>query len=219
MFTKNPISIENDIFDFLGETNNEYLKSFDELANDKKGNVTLETEIFKNLCEMLVSKKGKVVDIGCGEGYILNGLTGYRVGVDSSKLRLGCLDNDIIKVRANVENLPFQDEYFDTAICTDVFEHVENEKMLADELYRILTPKGILFLAVPWKQDLSVYKLPEFKKRWKSYICRHRRSVNRDMIVKNFKKFRIQNETMIITAARFMKYTPYSIKFMQFIKK
>lgn len=217
---KNTVNSDN-IVDFIGKTNNEYLNDFDVLAKNKKGNVTLETEILQNLCEVLIpkNKKLKIVDIGCGEGYILNSLNGYLVGVDSSELRLTCLNNDIVKVRANVEDLPFQNEYFDLAICTDVFEHVENEKKLSNELYRILKYKGILLFACPWKQDLSVYKLKNFKKKYKSYKCRHRRSVTDNILNKNFGRFEKISETLIISTRKFMEFTPYSIKFIQFLKE
>jgi len=219
MFKEKPKNIDGDIIDFIGDDANEYLKDFDVLAKDKKGNITIETEILQNLCEILIPKNKKIIDVGCGEGYILNNISGKLVGVDSSKLRLLYLNENITKVRANVESLPFYNEYFDIAICTDVFEHVENEKKLSNELYRILKPKGLLLFACPWEQDLSVYDLKEFKEKYKSYKCRHRRSVNDKIINENFVNFKKISETTIISIKRFMKFTPYSIKFIQFIRE
>jgi len=86
-------------------------------------------------------------------------------------------------------------------------------------LHRILKPNGMLLFACPWEQDLSVYELEEFKKKYKLYKCRHIRSVDNKMIKKNFKNFKKINETMIISVRKFMEFTPYSIKFIQFLKE
>jgi len=170
---------------------------------------------------MLIPKKKnlRIVDVGCSDGYVINSLKGECVGVDCSRSRLTDLNDNVIKVRANVEHLPFQNEYFNVVICTDVFEHVENESKLSHELHRILKPNGMLLFACPWEQDLSVYELEEFKKKYKLYKCRHIRSVDNKMIKKNFKNFKKINETMIISVRKFMEFTPYSIKFIQFLKE
>lgn len=211
----------NNIIDFIGETDSEYLNDLDEIAEDRKGNTRLETEIIQNLCEVLILKnKGlKIVDVGCGEGCVLNSLDGYRVGVDSSELELTYLAEDIVRVRANVEDLPFEDEYFDVCICTDVFEHVENEKRLSSELYRILKVGGLLLFSCPWEQDLSVYDLLEYRKKYKLYKSRHRRSISDEIIKENFRNFRKISETLIVSIRKYMEFSPYSIKFIQFMKE
>lgn len=56
-----------------------------------------------------VSGLEKIVDVGCGEGYLLNRIN--AVGVDISDTALKRCPKDKILVRANAENLPFSDGY------------------------------------------------------------------------------------------------------------
>ena len=45
--------------------------------------------------------------------------------------------------------LPVGDDRFQIVICTEVMEHLRFATALLDEIYRVLVPKGFLFLSVP----------------------------------------------------------------------
>jgi len=103
------IDVRNSILDFIGDADSDYFNDCDAVAKDWNGIITLETEILQNLCEMLIPKKKnlRIVDVGCSDGYVINSLKGECVGVDCSRSRLTDLNDNVIKVRANVEHLPF----------------------------------------------------------------------------------------------------------------
>jgi SAM-dependent methyltransferase len=42
------------------------------------------------------------------------------------------------------------DEYFDFVVCTEVLEHTLNPFAAVGEIYRILKPKGLVFISVPF---------------------------------------------------------------------
>jgi SAM-dependent methyltransferase len=42
----------------------------------------------------------------------------------------------------NIEDIPFQNDYFDYIICSHVLGHVSNEQKAIEELYRVLKPEG-----------------------------------------------------------------------------
>ena len=46
----------------------------------------------------------------------------------------------------NVENMPYQDSFFDVVYSYWVIEHLENPSVFLEECLRILKPKGILML-------------------------------------------------------------------------
>ena len=117
-----------------------------------------------------------------------------------------------------MENLPIEDGVFDAVICTDIFEHVQNEKALVREVSRVLRPGGTLLFACPWKQDLSVYDMPEYKAKFKQYKYLHLRSVDEDMINDCFSEFKVVASTEITVAMSSMLFKPYAIRFFQFIK-
>lgn len=56
-------------------------------------------------------------------------------------------------VKADICNLPFDDESFDIVFCNHVLEHIPDDTKAMQELYRILKPKGMAILQIP--QDLN----------------------------------------------------------------
>lgn len=110
----------------------------------------------KEMLKIILPKycRGKAVDVGSGHAKYKNLVEDYcekYVSVDnlSSEYQFGDEDfkPDII---SDVLNMPFKDEEFDTAICTEVIEHVENPFLLFKEISRILKPGGYLILSSGW---------------------------------------------------------------------
>jgi SAM-dependent methyltransferase len=51
--------------------------------------------------------------------------------------------------RADVTTLPFRDEVFDAVICSEVLEHLADNRAAIGELVRVLKPGGNLVVSVP----------------------------------------------------------------------
>lgn len=107
------------------------------------------------ICEHIIP--GKVCDIGCGTGHLLNVIQGKRAdvteltGVDFV-LEESAADSDKIKfVEAPVESLPFADNAFDTVICTHVLEHILDIGKAIAELRRIAARR--LIIVVPLERE------------------------------------------------------------------
>jgi SAM-dependent methyltransferase len=56
-------------------------------------------------------------------------------------------------VKADICNLPFEDDFFDFILCNHVLEHIPDDTKAMQELLRILAPGGTAILQIP--QDLS----------------------------------------------------------------
>ena len=63
------------------------------------------------------------------------------------------LHSPLVDVKADICDLPFEDNSFDTIFCNHVLEHIPNDKKAMEELYRVLKKGGIGFFQIP--QDLS----------------------------------------------------------------
>ena len=61
---------------------------------------------------------------------------------------------DLPIVRADARRLPFPDESFDLVMSTDMWEHIEEDDLVAAEAARVLRPGGRLLVAVPAGMDL-----------------------------------------------------------------
>ena len=63
------------------------------------------------------------------------------------------LNSPLADVKADICNLPFEDNTFDVILCNHVLEHIPNDTKAMKELYRVLKPGGWGVFQIP--QDLS----------------------------------------------------------------
>ena len=63
------------------------------------------------------------------------------------------LNSPLADIKADICNLPFEDESFDVILCNHVLEHIPDDKKAMEELYRILKKGGWGVFQVP--QDLN----------------------------------------------------------------
>ena len=63
------------------------------------------------------------------------------------------LESPIADVKADICNLPFEDNSFDLIFCNHVLEHIPNDKKAMQELFRVLKKGGFGIFQIP--QDIS----------------------------------------------------------------
>lgn len=104
---------------------------------------------------LLPEDSANIIDIGCSDGTFTNSLykKGRKIfGIDTNEKSIASASKKFRNVKfltGSAERLPFKDNYFDTAFLMDVLEHVENEKRVIAEVYRVLKPGGLLIITVP----------------------------------------------------------------------
>lgn len=86
--------------------------------------------------------KGTVLDVGCGDGLLLEGLQKQgqvSVGVDLSEAAVKiCTEKGFDVRRIDGEHkLPFEAGSFDTVVALDVLEHLYEPEILLSELHRV----------------------------------------------------------------------------------
>lgn len=71
--------------------------------------------------------------------------------IDTDKFMLDANSNKLELLLLDLTDpaLPIEDAKFDTAICVEGVEHLENQWILARNLYRILKPGGFLIITTP----------------------------------------------------------------------
>ena len=91
-------------------------------------------------------KKKKVLDVGCDDAP-LRKLVGnqFYTGID-------CTGKPDIKINLEaVKKLPFKAQEFDTVICIDVLEHLENIHEISKELFRVSNNHVLISLPNCWR--------------------------------------------------------------------
>jgi len=116
--------------------------------------------------------KGRaVLDVGCGNGYVLGkyaaegarvfgvDLTGTGIALCRKRFALQGLSGQFTV--GNAESLPFPDEFFDCACSMGVLHHTPNPRAAIDELFRVLKPYGRLILMM-YHRNSANYRLQMF---------------------------------------------------------
>lgn len=111
-----------------------------------------------------------LLDLGSSTGIIDNVLANKFkkvVGTDIDREAISFAKKNFQKknLEFKVEDamkLSFPDNNFDVVVCTHVYEHVPDQKQLFSEIYRVLKPGGVCYLAAqnklwPWEPH---YNLP-----------------------------------------------------------
>ena len=65
------------------------------------------------------------------------------------------LFSPIVDVKADILDLPFEDNTYDVIICNHVLEHIIDDRKAMSELYRVMKPNGWGILQVPMKNSLE----------------------------------------------------------------
>lgn len=63
------------------------------------------------------------------------------------------LYSPIVDVKADILNLPFEDNQFDIVFCNHVLEHIEDDTKAMSELFRVMKPGGMGIFQIP--QDIT----------------------------------------------------------------
>jgi len=63
------------------------------------------------------------------------------------------LNSPLADVKADICNLPFEENSYDIIFCNHVLEHIPDDTKAMQELYRVLKPSGMAILQIP--QDLN----------------------------------------------------------------
>ena len=100
----------------------------------------------------LDSEKGKVLDLGCGDGDYSKRLKdlGFDVlSADLDKKRFRYADEIDFRHCDITKEMPFPDDHFDYVLLLEVVEHLRNPYEVMQEINRVLKKEGKLILSTP----------------------------------------------------------------------
>jgi 2-polyprenyl-3-methyl-5-hydroxy-6-metoxy-1,4-benzoquinol methylase len=94
----------------------------------------------------------RICDLGCGTGKITSMLAKnnevYGIDLDNHLLHTA-EKNGLKPLNAKIDDIPFEDGFFDVVIMIDSIEHADSRERLAKELYRIIRKDGKIIIFTP----------------------------------------------------------------------
>lgn len=98
----------------------------------------------QNLIASLVPKGSHVLDLGCGDGALLEqlirerGCTGYGIEIDDANV-LACVKRGVNVLQLNLHQglVAFQDQSFDVVLQIDTLQHLRNADVMLRETARV----------------------------------------------------------------------------------
>ncbi len=113
----------------------------------------LRTRLMRN---MLKGETGTLLDVGCGDGFFLEGLPklGFVcTGIDTSARAIERCRERVGPLGVELFCLPIGEFHpavrFDLAVCGEVLEHIEDDVEFLGQISRLLRESGKLVLSVP----------------------------------------------------------------------
>lgn len=121
-----------------------------------------------------------MIEIGCGNGSVLQYLNGKGVNIEGGDLFLEALQFcqrrvDVPLYQLDAVNTPFADEQYDVVGLFDVVEHIDDDEAVLKEAHRICKSGGRVILTVPANRWLWSYfdTISYHKRRYsKKELCR-----------------------------------------------
>ena len=108
--------------------------------------------LHKGISSLIIHLNGKILDIGCGKKpyqSLCNASEYIGLELDTPENRL----NKKADFFYDGKIMPFKENYFDSIICNQVFEHIFNPNQFLSEVNRITKINGTFLLTVPFIWD------------------------------------------------------------------
>jgi SAM-dependent methyltransferase len=116
----------------------------------------------------LLSAPRRILDIGCGKGYLLRHLAdgGHVVtGIDQNPDAIAECGSGLDVRQASATELPFPDGSFEIVLSFDVFEHIQDSDRHLNEVRRVLGGRGHYLIGTPNKwTNIPFETLRHFRK-------------------------------------------------------
>jgi 2-polyprenyl-3-methyl-5-hydroxy-6-metoxy-1,4-benzoquinol methylase len=114
---------------------------------------TEKAEYDFNIMELDKKETGKILDVGCGNGFFISILKNRGWDVEGLETDLKavefCKSQGLNAKHGDLHTQNYPDNTFDAVALAHVIEHVYDPVNLVKEIYRILKPGGQIILATP----------------------------------------------------------------------
>jgi len=151
------LSSKQQVNDLFTQTVDDWARYYDDPAP-----VTMTAQNFVSrrrfaiqMIENKLAKGSKILDVGCGTGHLAAELAKRGYDTWGTDLSAGMVDyartnynHDRYQV-ADIEKIPFPDNFFDGIVCLGVVEYLASDGPALSEMHRVLRPGGYAVITTP----------------------------------------------------------------------
>ncbi|MDI6716135.1 MAG: methyltransferase domain-containing protein [Actinomycetota bacterium] len=134
---------------------------------------------WRRICTLCRNYPGPILDIGCGNGYLLKIFRALRPneelwGIDISEKSIECAAQVVQDAHLLVCDASRMEQFecnqFPIIVCSEVLEHVDNPTLVLNEIHRILSEDGRLVVSIP---DGDIDTFEGHRNFWNEESFRH----------------------------------------------
>lgn len=131
----------------------------------------VKSGLFKDLKAINFNSWKRILDIGCGGGFLLNSVKKefdelHGLEVSMELVRFAKSKWSLNVHHGEIQNVNLPENYFDIVTLYDVIEHIPKPLIFLDAIYRILKHNGVIVIVTPNANGLSARIM---KEKWIYY--------------------------------------------------
>lgn len=161
-----------------------------------------QDKVRKNAVEMCIKNKGRLLEVGCGEGLFLSqmihaspdldiwGVDTWDKILSKAGMRTQKIKPDVKLLKADASCLPFEDAFFDTIVCINVFfnlKSIEKVKHALEEMTRVCKTGGKIIF--DFRNSLNLLLILKYK------LARYYDLTTKDLPLNTYNPRNIKNIT------------------------
>ncbi|MCO4814713.1 MAG: class I SAM-dependent methyltransferase [Flavobacteriales bacterium] len=138
------MNFKKNVYSYTEEEYADFYKGLNTISRNRK--TDLNQGCIDFILNNLDNTEETVIDIGCGNGFMLNEISKKKPNKSLFGYDLKKPEGKTVYefIQGNVEKLPFEDNSFDTVICCHTVEHLLNLELCINELVRITKKQLII---------------------------------------------------------------------------
>ncbi|MCK5708677.1 MAG: class I SAM-dependent methyltransferase [Candidatus Aureabacteria bacterium] len=151
-----------------------------------------DSKLYQGLVERFDFGGKTVLDIGTGTGFVLDNFHKdarfiiLDISANMLKRNLKKHNNVILGLRADSEQIPLMNSSVDMITLSSVLHHLPDPAKALDEIYRVLKPKGILFIFHEPAESPRGMIYRVVRKALRIFFPKYKKDVKREEKIKDY---------------------------------